>query len=169
MPSTACLPTTQHPAPRPRPKTRQGSGGRLGGSRQGRDLERPTAHARSGASGAGPARAGSANGVAGWLGGSWPSRFPATRPISKSRRRLCGSDGRGPGALEPPLCPGSCPSRRPATPPWQPGCPSAPSRRQRTEAAAAAWPRPEGTPSPAWTPVRGPPRIPAPSRRRRAR
>lgn len=67
MPSTACLPTTQHPAPRPRPKTRQGSGGRLGGSRQGRDLERPTAHARSGASGAGPARAGSANGVAGWV------------------------------------------------------------------------------------------------------
>lgn len=108
--------------------------------------------------GAGPARAGSACGGRSVLGGRrapWPSRCPATRPVSKSRPRPCGCGGRGPGAWGPRSPPGGGPSRRPAEPLWRPGCPCAPIRR-RAEAAARA--RRPGIPSPAWTTGRGPPR-----------
>lgn len=120
--------------------------------------------------GAGPARAGSARGGRSVLCGrraSWPPRCPATRPASKSRPRPCGCDGNGPGAWGPSSRPGGGPSRRPAEPLWRPGCPCAPIRR-RAEAAARA--RPAGTPSPAWTTGRGPPRSLRTGRpRRRAR
>lgn len=80
---------------------------------------------------------------------SWPFRFPATRPVSKSRPRLYGYDGRGSGALGPPSRPGNGPSRSPAALPWRTGCPSAPSRRRHQAVTAVARPQPGGTPSPA--------------------
>lgn len=157
------------------PRQRSPSGTRPGAGPR----EQPTAHAPRVASGAGPARAGSACGVAGrplhLCRASCLYRSPATRPVSKSRPRHCGSDGNGAGALGPLSCPGSGPSRRPAAPLWLRGCPSAPSRpRRQAEAAVAARPRPRGTPSLAWTTGRGPPRSPptgrpAASTRRRAR
>lgn len=84
----------------------------------------------------------------------WPRPFPATRPASRGRRRLCGSAGKGLGTVVP-LCPPHCRSPRPAARRWRPGCPCAPSRARAAEAAPRS--SPAGTLSPAWTTGRGSP------------
>lgn len=83
----------------------------------------------------------------------WPCPFPATRPASRGRRRLCGSAGKGLGTTVP-LCPPHCRSPRPAARPWRPGCPCAPSRARAAEAAPPR-PSPAGILSHAWTTGRG--------------
>ncbi|XP_047376906.1 cuticle collagen 2-like [Sciurus carolinensis] len=63
---------------------------------------------------------------------SWPFRWPATRPPTKSRRRQCGSDGKGPGAKKPP--PPGLPSCGADASPRRPGgraAPQAPPGRRR--------------------------------------